>query len=150
MKKILLGSILFCLFSISAFAQDDLDTNNGPLADRILAKKMAFFTDKLQLTSDELQNFWPLFTQYEKEQRQIKRKYKPTKAFRFMSDQEAEVHLLNTFKKEEELLAIKRSYFQKFKGVISIRKIAMINTVDRQFKEVLLRQMRDRKANRRN
>ena len=112
MKKIILAAIAFCLMIAPSFSQDEA---GGQVSERISAKKMAFFIDKLQLTPEEVQNFWPLFTEYEKEQKAVREKYKTGKAFKFMSDAEAEQHVLNSFKAEEEILAIKRNYFQKFK-----------------------------------
>ena len=145
MNKIIIALIAFCLMAAPGFSQDEVARQGGQVSERINAKKMAFFIDKLQLTTEEVQNFWPLFTEYEKEQKAVREKYKSSKAFKFMSDKEAEQHVLNGFKAEEEIIAIKRDYFQKFKGVIPIRKIAMLNRVNRQFKEALLKQMRNRR-----
>lgn len=144
MKKVVFGTMMFCLMAVVGFSQDATGEQTGPIADRINAKKMAFFTDKLQLSTDEFQNFWPLFTEYEGKQRGIRQQYRTKKAFKFMSDKEAETYVLNSFKMEEELLNLKKDYFQKFKDVLPIRKIAMLNKVDRQFKEALLRQMQQR------
>ena len=144
MKKVVFGTMMFCLMAVVGFSQDTSGDQTGPIADRINAKKMAFFTDKLQLSTDEFQNFWPLFTEYEGKQRSIRQQYRSKKAFKFMSDKEAETYVLNSFKMEEEMLNLKKDYFQKFKDVLPIRKIAMLNKVDRQFKEALLRQMQQR------
>ena len=150
MKKLIISLLLSSFFIGTALAQDMLDLENSPAADRILAKKMAFFTDKLQLSSEEFQNFWPLFSQFEKEQRQIRLKYRTKRtAFKYMTDEEAENFINNNFKMEEEILNLKKSYYEKFRKVMPVRKLAMVNKVNREFKEEILKQLRERRMNRR-
>ena len=40
-------------------------------AEKIEALKIAFITQKLQLTTDEAQKFWPVYNQYENEIRSL-------------------------------------------------------------------------------
>ena len=40
--------------------------------DRIRALKVAFITDKLKLTPEESEKFWPVYNQYEAEQKRIR------------------------------------------------------------------------------
>lgn len=149
MKKLIISLLLSSFFLSLAIGQDMLDLENSPIADRILAKKMAFFTDKLQLSSEEFQNFWPLFTQFEKEQRQIRLKYRTKRtAFKYMTDDEAEAFIENNFKMEEEILSLKKDYYSKFRKVMPVRKLAMVNKVNREFKEEILKQLRERRKNR--
>ena len=60
MKYILITS-LFTLISLTAIAQNEIEkAMNGPAAQRIRSMRVAFITDKLQLTPEQSQQFWPL------------------------------------------------------------------------------------------
>ena len=63
MKKYIL--ILFVMIgSFSGLKAQDGDETR---AEKIQALKIAFITQKLQLTADEAQKFWPVYNQYDNE-----------------------------------------------------------------------------------
>ena len=67
MKKYIL--ILFVILgSFSGIKAQDV---NESKAERIQALKIAFITQKLQLTADEAQKFWPVYNQYDNEIRSL-------------------------------------------------------------------------------
>jgi len=61
MKKIILTTIIIMSFS-NLFAQK---------FEKVKALKTAFITDRLDLSSDEAEKFWPVYNQYEKELHQL-------------------------------------------------------------------------------
>ena len=67
MKQFVLILIIFIGGSSFAHAQDD----EGKRGERIQALKIAFITQKLNLTTDEAQKFWPVYSQYENEIKQL-------------------------------------------------------------------------------
>lgn len=115
-----------------------------PMEERIEALRIAFFTEKLQLTPEESQNFWPLFNEFNKKERALRKTYKMDKSPELLSDAEAESLIDNMFVMEEEMLQLKKEYFGKMREVLPVRKLALLPHIDRQFKERLLREMRNR------
>ena len=63
-----------------------------------------------------------------------------------MSDAEIEKWLNDRMKTEEKKIALHRTYIQKFKTVISIRQIALLQRAEKRFKRELLRRVRERKG----
>lgn len=66
MKKILL--IMFTIFSVQAFAQDNITQppaeeapDRAKIAQTIDALKVAYITKELNLSTEEAQKFWPLY-----------------------------------------------------------------------------------------
>lgn len=143
MKNIALGIGLFILTVSTAYGQQPSDDN-----ERLQAMRVAFITNALQLTPEESQAFWPIYNEYEDQQKEIRRKYRPDKQMMLMSDQELEQQIEYNLKMEEELLQLKRSYIGRFKAAIPIRKIAMLNNAENKFKEEILKQIRQRQENR--
>ena len=114
------------------------------MEERVEALRIAFFTEKLQLSPEESQDFWPLFNEFNRKERAIRKTYKSNKSLELMSDAEAEALIDNLFIMEEEMLQLKKEYFGKMRAVLPVRKLAMLPHIDRQFKERLLREMRNR------
>ena len=63
-----------------------------------------------------------------------------------MSDEEAENHILARFEMEQKLLDLKREYYDKFRAVLSARKIAFFQKADNEFKRELVKKVRERRG----
>lgn len=150
MKKLILGMLFFMLFAVASTAQvfDD-EVDQQPRASKVKAARIAYITERIGLTPKESQELWPVYNQFEEEQRTIRKKYKGGKAAQNMSDEEADRFISKRFDMEAELLQLKRDYFQKFKQIISPRKIALFQKADREFKRNLLKKFRNNQRKRR-
>ncbi len=141
MKKITIFLLLLSGIATVAFAQDADPEPGSPLARRIQSMKVAYITDQLRLSPEESQQFWPLYNQYEAEERNLRMNYRPARPVANMSDKEAEAFIMKNLEMEEKLIAIKRDYYQKFKTVISPRQIAMLQKLEQDFKKELLKRL---------
>jgi len=146
MKNILVLWSLFFLMVSFAQAQQD----NRSKEERIKAVKIAFITEQLQLTAEESQRFWPVYNEMQNELKAIKKEGKSNGRpnLEVMSDQELSDWLDKQLILEENKFAVKRKYIQKFKTVISVRKVVKLIGVEKRFKKELLRRMRERRARR--
>jgi len=143
MKKYILGLCLFCLCTASLFAQKG-DRVNA----KIEAQKVAYITNRLDLNSEESASFWPVYNQFQKDRKAISRKYKSKQRIENMSDAELEKQMMSNFQKDQELLDLKKAYFEKMKKVLSIRKIATLLVAEREFKATILDMMKERRKDR--
>lgn len=150
MKKAIVATIIFSFLAGFTWAQADYDNlpQQGEAADRVKAMKTAFITSRLNLSTEESEKFWPLYNEYEVEQKKIREKYKFSNNFATMTDAEAERMVTSSFEMEQLLLNLKKDYFQKFRKVIPVRKIAMLNRTERDFREQLVKTLQDLQMNR--
>ena len=143
MKEFILGLCFVCVCAVSLFAQPE-DRANA----KIEAQKVAYITNRLDLTTEEAAEFWPIYNQFQKERKAIRRKHKKAQRIENMSDSELEEQMISNFKKDQELLDLKKTYFEKLKKVLSIRKIATLHVAEREFKKTILDMMKDRRKER--
>jgi hypothetical protein len=139
MKKWIFATLLLCGFCLvlPQFIQAQ---------DRIRALRVAFITDKLNLTPEESEKFWPVYNQYEAEQKRIRQKYRSDLDLNTLSDQEVERAVLDRFTMEEELIKVKRDFFLKMKGFMAVRKIALLQRSEQEFNKELLRRIQEAKG----
>lgn len=144
MKKKFIGLMLsmFLLTSIGIAQKDKIQ-------EKIKARRVGFITEKLQLTSEEAQLFWPVFNEFERKRRGINKTYRGKTNFNLMSDEEVVIHLNRQIEKEEKVLMLKKEYLGKLKAVLPIRKVAMLPGVEKQFKEWMLKQVKRRDTTKR-
>ena len=137
MKHIIALAILSCLCINVAFAQ------SGPEA-RIKTFRKQFFEKELQLSEAEAEKFWPLYDAMKEEEKDLKKSMRAGQKPELMSDDEVEKYILNSFELEEKQISLKRKYFEKYKDVLPIRKVAMISRTEKEFKKALVRRLRGR------
>ncbi len=143
MKKYILGICLFCFYAVSLFAQPGDHANA-----KIEAQKVAYITNRLDLSAEESAEFWPVYNQFQKDRKVINKKYKREQRIENMTDAELEAQMRASFKKDQELLDLKKTYFEKLKKVLSIRKIATLQVAEREFKATILDMMKERRMER--
>ena len=151
MKKIITITLLFVgLFS---FAQPPL---NGKMRDKIKAQKAAFITDKLSLTTEEAEKFWPIYNAYEEVTQKIKAEYfRPIKRHMHkngatVSDSEASKLLDQLMEGENKMHAAKVKLVNDLKTAIPAQKIIKLKPAEEAFNRKLLKQLRNFRENRKN
>lgn len=133
------GILILCL--ISATFMNAQDMGNEGFRERLEVMKVGFITEKIGLSTEQSQTFWPIYNEYEAEQKAVKKKYRARKKIEQMSDAELETQLLNSFQQEEEILALKRTYFGKMKTVLNVRQIALLRKAEQEFNREVLKKM---------
>ncbi|MES2781044.1 MAG: hypothetical protein V4651_14220 [Bacteroidota bacterium] len=145
MKKLI--TLIVCLLSLgmNLYAQGENDKN-----DRIESYKIAFITERLNLTSKEASVFWPVYNEFSEQLKKLKRaerervhnfkdKTQPTdvESEKFTSD-------YITFKQQE--LELTRKYIAEFKKVLPVVKVAKLVTLEQEFKMELLKRLKDKRG----
>ena len=126
MKQFLLVLILFT-GSISFVKAQDLREKR---TEKIQALKIAFITQKLELTSEEAQRFWPVYNRYEADIRQV------------MNNNGGGDAIEN----EEKILGVKKRYKSEFDKVIGQPKTNTLFNAEREFRGVLMRHLKNRQG----
>ncbi len=134
--------LILCLLAGHLWAQNDAAR---PLEERIETQRIAFITDKVNLTREEAQKFWPIYNDYRDHAKQLRERKVPSKSLIDMDDDEALEHIEKQLAIEREELQLKEELMQDLKTVISPRKILRFINAERKFKERLLQMMNQRR-----
>ena len=118
-------------------------------SERVQAQRVAYLTQRLQLTPAEAQQFWPVFTEFENARRELNQQLRPPVSEEGMTEAEAEAFLDRQLQMEEKMLALKRTYVARFRKILPARKIVLLPRADREFKRELLERIRGRNDRRR-
>lgn len=113
---------------------------------QINAHKVAYLTDKMDLSVEEAEKFWPMYNEYQKSLTTIRREARI--APRHSTDEEAKSILYGTLEKNEQEIALKREFYEKASQAISYKKLLLMEKGERDFRiEILERfqNMRKRK-----
>jgi len=138
---LILLSVLF-LGSRNSFAQET------DKKQEIKSQKIAFFTDKIGLTPEEAQVFWPIYNAYWDRKNSIIADRKEKMTFfaensEDMSNEEMIKYADQYIHYEMELAELLDEYHKKFKEILPIDKVMKIYLADYEFKTYLLKKIRE-------
>lgn len=141
-------TIKFGILVLLLFAQFSLIAQKVKIKDRIEPLKIAYITQKLGLTSEEAQKFWPVYNKFNDDLQKLRSSTKDKLADELselasMSETEAEKTLnemLNYKISEAEMI---KKYASEFKKVLPIKKVVMLYKAENDFKRELLKKLRD-------
>ena len=141
----LLGlAALLLLLVPTARAQDGLG-RGGRRAQRIGQlenAKIAFITNRVSLTQEQAQKFWPLYDEFSDRRRELNRggRLLRREITEGMTDQQLRDNFAQAFNTRQQELNLEKEYFEKFQKVISLRQVAQLFQAERDFtKEVIKR-----------
>jgi hypothetical protein len=148
-RFILILFICVATFATSgAFAQDKGQSHQRH--ERVEAAKVAFLTDKMELTSDQAQKFWPFYNEYEAKRRDLLKMYRG--GYRQdaddLSEQEAKARVEDMFTVREKELALEKEYAAKYIRVISNKQLVKLYRAERDFTKLLLKRLDDNRSSR--
>jgi hypothetical protein len=134
-------SILFLLTgSLVAVAQPG--TMGGETRERIESQRIAFITQRLQLTPEEATGFWPLYNAYRDAIRDMRDDFERPDLMS-ISDEEASGLVEQHLQQEQKRLDLKRNLLTRLRTVIPARKIIMLHVAENAFNRELLRKAQE-------
>lgn len=113
--------------------------------EQIKAQRATYITQRLQLTSDEATYFWSNFNEYEQEREALEEVFKAKMRGEAQTESEAEERIEARFKLDEDLLALRRSFYERVRGHVPATKLVLLPQVEREFKRSLLQRLGQRK-----
>lgn len=139
-----LAKIFFLsLISFCAFAQDDDPevVQRDPKAEqKIKAAHAAYITERLGLTPEEAEKFWPVYREYSQKRQEIRQQMKTA---REKGTPEKELLDLD-LKIKQQQLDLEKDYSGRLQKVITPQKMMNLRQAEGDFKRLILRQVQQR------
>lgn len=134
-------SIVLLLLSVTVFGQPNR-------AEKIKSLKIAFLANRLDLSPEEAQVFWPVYNKFDEKQatlhkqnRQLLFKLRPENA-NSLSDKEMQTLLEETETIDATMQNNKRQFVKDLQGIIPPQKILLLKRIEDDFKQTLLKQFK--------
>ncbi|WP_143080197.1 hypothetical protein [Hymenobacter arizonensis] len=137
----LLG-LLALLLALAPDAAAQGGRRGGQRLGQLENAKIAFITNRVSLTQDQAQKFWPVYNEFSTRRRELNRSSRVLRrdVSENMSDQQIRDNLNQSFALRQQELNLEKEYFEKFQKVISLRQVAQLFVAERDFtREVIKR-----------
>ena len=110
--------------------------------DALLQKAISVITNKLDLTSEEAQKFWPVHNNYQKELMELMKKRREDRQKTDIAPND-KINAELAF--ESKILDLKKRYKKLYSKVIPSQKILLLYQAEREFREHLIKQLNHRR-----
>ena len=114
---------------------------------KVEAYKIAYLTEKLDLTTQEAEKFWPLYNEFNKKEDSIRVTQRRTMMENYskideLSDEELENLVDNFIIHQQKMADLHKYYHQRFKEILPIKKVAKLYAAEHEFKKILVHQLK--------
>jgi prenyltransferase beta subunit len=143
MKKSMSNIIILLLIMVMPSISGQV--RQGNVIKKIQAKKVAFFNEKLQLTPQESDKFWPVYNDYSNRKNLINQQRNSLMAYyiqneNYLNDKELTETLEKILDFQRKETALMENYTDKFRQFLSDSKVIKIFVTELQFRKYLLTQ----------
>lgn len=142
-----MAALATLLLGLQAMAQPE-----PPPQEKVKALKIAFLTERLELTPKEAQQFWPVYNAFEDEilsvnlqERKILRGFSAGQS----TDEEAEEQIRKLTEIRSKRNNLESRFLRDMQKVLPPAKVAKLVEAEEEFKRRLLRRLGDRQGMRR-
>ncbi|WP_299782028.1 sensor of ECF-type sigma factor [uncultured Formosa sp.] len=132
--------LLIALCSVNIFAQTK--------DEKIKTLKIAFITEKLNLSKTEAQKFWPIYNAYEKQNNDLRNEMKMQRKedikLEDLSETEANDLLNDMLKSNDKRCHLYNQYVNDLKPIITAKKIIILRKAEDDFRRKLFEEYKKR------
>ena len=139
------------IFPLLVFSQK----HNNDFKERkkeIELKKIGFLTEKMALTAEEAQVFWPVYNDFNTKKEACMKENRGIKKIDINQLDSLSVKELNELadreiEKAKKMLELRIQYHENLKKVIPVKKVILLYEAEKEFKKVLLKDLRFERQN---
>lgn len=138
MKKLVLIAVLFIGFNWVVEAQ----TNP-----KVEAARIALITERLNLTPQQAEKFWPLYNEYTNKRRGIQQNMKQALQGidrNNVSDEEAKKIVQLQLDRKQQELNLEKQYSERILNVISSKQMVSLRKAEQDFREIIKARIKQR------
>lgn len=156
LKTFIIVFLLWAPRFMIAQIDTDLDMPDKTLGrERIKTLKIAYITEKVNISSEEGQKFFPIYNEYTTKLEANRAKYIQAKtelntASNLNDETAANKALSNIFVCRKEETALTEQYYEKFKTVLSKIKVAKLMQAEINFQRILIQRLIEARQNKLN
>ncbi|MBB4601515.1 Spy/CpxP family protein refolding chaperone [Hymenobacter luteus] len=142
----LLVLVLLAVVPALSFAQ----TGRADRLSQLENAKIAYLTDKISLTQDQAQKFWPVYNDFTTKRRDLNRRMRQLRIAspEALTDQQIRENLTQALALRQQEVKLETDYFEKFQKVLSIRQVGQLYAAERDFTREVIKRVADRRGGR--
>jgi hypothetical protein len=115
---------------------------------KIEAARIALITERLGLTPEQAQKFWPIYNEYDQRRRDLLRELQSARNEVDINNitEEQSQNLMNlSLNIKERQIQLEKQYAQRLTNIISAQQLLSLKKAEEDFRKMILRRLEERK-----
>ncbi|OUJ72853.1 Spy/CpxP family protein refolding chaperone [Hymenobacter crusticola] len=141
----LLRNTLVLLFLLAGTIQVHAQTpdQRQERMSRIENAKIAFLTDKLSLTQEQAQRFWPIYNEFTDKRKDLGQRQRQLRSTNVesLNDQQIRDLIKQNLTLRQNEVNLEKEYYDKFQKVLSVRQTGQLLVAEREFTREILQRL---------
>lgn len=146
--KTILNILILAVVSFPLLSQDeDITPRDLKAQDKIKAARIAFITERLELSPEEAERFWPVYREFSVKRQELRQQFEqvrknpnPTQTTEQHNNSLVELSL----KIKQQELDLERDYSRRILNVIPAQKLMALKRAEDDFRRLLIQQIQQR------
>lgn len=137
--------LLWLIWPVSVLAQEE-PAKDPKGRQRIEAARIAFITERLGLTPEEAEKFWPVYREFNQKRMEIRQQFEQARKNQGeASNEEQQRRLLEMeLQAKQRELDLEKEYSGRLLQTITPQKLLALRKAETEFREMVLRQIQQR------
>jgi hypothetical protein len=148
MMKTINYILIFMLTAFTAWSQDEDAATRDPKAqEKIKAARIAFITERLALTPEEAEKFWPVYREFSNKRQELRQQFENTRKNpdpKLTPEQHENGLVELGLQLKQQELDLEKEYSRKMLSVIPAQKVMSLRRAEDDFRRLLLQQIQQR------
>ncbi len=141
MKKTIYTAFIWLFAVAAAMGQ------NGGTLDKIESARIALITERLELSPEQAEKFWPVYREYSMQREELRREFMQARRQvdrRQLSEEESQRLLQLGMQIKEREVMLDRTYNERLVNVISNRQLLELRKAEQDFRRMLMERLQRR------
>lgn len=151
MKKLLLLYMCLLLLLGSVMSQNPNEVQK--VNEKLKARKIALISERLELTPEQAEKFWPIYNEFSQRQQAIKTEFRQQRGDfnpKTASDEEMKKMIDMGLKVKERQLNLEREYADRMRKIINNRQLLSLRKAEEEFRQMLIQRLQKARQQQRN
>jgi len=142
MKKIFF-IVLMAAISLTAISQDEDIVQDPKSRSKIDAARAAYITERLGLTPQEAEKFWPVYHEFAQKRESMRKDYIQARRNGVADKELVEMGL----KIKQQELDLEKDYSGRLMNIITPQKLMNLRQAEGEFRQIIIKQIQQRQQN---
>ena len=138
---------LICFTTVAQDPDDDVPPQGDKAAkEKIKAARIGLITQRLGLTPEQAEKFWPIYNEFASKRQELVKEYKQAERGTAKTDPKQQEALINLgLKLKQDEVALEKEYSSKILNVISAQQMLNLRQAEKDFRKIILNQLQQRR-----
>ena len=136
------------IFLILLFISFGIFAQNKEAMKKIESARIALITERLGLTPDQAEKFWPVYREYNMQRREIREEFRNERQganLQNMSEEESKQLVQKSMDMKQKELNLEKEYSKRLTKVISTQQLFKLKNAEKDFQQMLLQRIQEQR-----